>query len=57
MDVTELNQNQIDELKLKYLYAVDNEYTSIEEISNEVIFRYYSGIYFVNDDFSCTADQ
>lgn len=57
MSVNELNQNQIDELKLTYLYDVENHYTCAEEIPNEVIFDYYSGIDFVNDDFFCTKEQ
>lgn len=55
MDVTELKQNQIDELKSTYLYDVENDYTCAGEILNEVIFNHYSGINFVDDDFGCTA--
>ena len=51
MHVTELNQNQIDELKLTYLYDVENDYTCTGEIPNEVIFNHYNGISFVDDDF------
>lgn len=57
MDVTELNQDQIDELKTTYLYDVENDYTCEEEIPNKVIFKHFSGISFVNDDFACTANQ
>jgi len=57
MDVRKLNQNQINELKSTYFYNTENEYTYPEEIPNEVIFGYFCGINFVNDDFACTANQ
>lgn len=55
MLVRELNQDQIDELKLTYYYDVENNYTTMYEIPNEVIYDYYNDINFVNDDFACTA--
>jgi hypothetical protein len=57
MVVTELNQNQIDELKTTYLYDVENNYSYAEEIPNQVIFKHFSGIHFVNDDFVSTANH
>lgn len=57
MNVKELNQNQLDELKTTYLYDVANDYSTAAEIPNEVIFDHYSDIDFVDDDFACTAHQ
>lgn len=57
MDVKELNQNQLDELKTTYLYEVENDYSTAAEIPNEVIYKHFSGIDFVPDDFACTASQ
>jgi NurA-like 5'-3' nuclease len=55
MDVTELSKKQLDELKFTYLYDVENNYSSVGKITNEVIFKYYSGIDFVKEDFACTS--
>lgn len=57
MNVNELSQEQLNELKSTYFYDVKNDYNYAEEIPNEVIFDYYSGISFVNDDFACTVTQ
>ena len=57
MNVKELNQNQLDELKTTYLYEVENDYTYAGEIPNEVIFEHFSDIHFVKDDFACTMTQ
>ena len=57
MNAMELNQDQIDELKNTYFYDVENNYTYTGEIPNEVIFEYYNGISFVEDDFFCTMSE
>lgn len=66
MCVTELNRYQLDELKQAYFYNDDPEIqenlaaAGIEyphQIHDDIIFQEYAGVYFVNDDFSCTAGQ
>jgi len=52
MYVQELNQDQIEQLKYAYLYDESNDYECHLDIPNEVIFDYYSDVYFVEDDFS-----
>lgn len=66
MDVRELNRDQLNELKSAYFWGEDTleipKYNALGlpalfpgDIPDAVIFDYYAGIYFVNDDFSCTA--
>ena len=62
MTVYELAQEQLDELKSAYFWSEDTqealEGSGIdfpEDIPDEVIFREYEDIYFVNDDFFCTC--
>lgn len=57
MNVKELNQNQIEELKITYFYNVPNRYTFFEDVPNSIIFNHFDGIDFVNDDFCCIANQ
>lgn len=59
-NVTELNQDELNELKEDYLFRIkcDEEVSYSEiimahEIPNEVIFKEYEGISFVEEDFSC----
>lgn len=68
--VYELNRDQLDELKWNYFYSDDykpclckhwhtDELVPVLfpwEIPDEVIFEQFSGISFVDDDFSCTAN-
>lgn len=56
MNVTELNQMQLDELKTTYFYEVENKYNYAAEIPNEVIINHYNGIDFVDEDFACTTN-
>lgn len=56
MNVKELNQNQIEELKITYFYDVPNNYISFEDVPNGIIFNHFDGIDFVNDDFGCTSN-
>lgn len=46
--ITELNHNQLSQLKIAYLYDVENDYSSTDEIPNEIIIKHYSEISFVN---------
>ena len=66
MTVYELSRDQIDELKSHYFWGEDTadipKYNSIGEpalfsgdIPDAVIYEYYAGIEFVNDDFTCSA--
>lgn len=75
-DVTELNREQLTEIKQRYLIeladegkfaevgGVDYDYPDWDDIAHadeivpdDVIFRRYEGIYFVPDDFFCSAGQ
>lgn len=69
MDVTELNRDQLNELKQNYLEVLNesgehgevvgvsyNELANADEIvPDDVIFDYYDGIIFSEDDFFCSA--
>lgn len=56
MDVRELNEEQLDELKWTYFYDMESwEYEYPWDIPDDVIFNHYDGIDFVDDDFSCTC--
>lgn len=57
MNVKELSKEQIDELKSVYFYDVENDYTYIHEVPDEVIFNHYADITFTDDDFCCTAHR
>ena len=61
MTVMELNREQLTELKQNYYCNVvhENEGVSYEEliaidelVSDEEVFEFYDGTYFVDDDFS-----
>ncbi len=52
MNVIELTQDQLEELKWTYFYEVENNYEYSSEIPNEVIFEYFSHVSFVEEDFS-----
>lgn len=51
MDVRELTRDQLEELKETYLWETENDYVFAREIPDSVIFEYYDGICFVDDDF------
>lgn len=51
MDVRELSRDQLEELKETYLWGTENDYCFVYEIPDSVIFEYYGGICFVDDDF------
>ena len=57
MDVKNLSQDQLDELKSAYLYTVENAYFNSLEIPNDVIYQHFDDINFVDDDFCCTANM
>lgn len=61
MDVSELNQEQLEELRESYfqqLLETDSDVLegidSSEQIPMSNIIAHYEGIYFVEDDFFCT---
>ena len=66
MTVKELNRDQINELKWAYFYSddYDEKITNAAglpvlfagDIPDKIIFAIYDGVYFVNDDFSCSMD-
>lgn len=59
MNVRELTQEQLDQLKYDYYYQLHETDDDILgdnilypcDIPNDVIFEYYDGIYFVEEDF------
>lgn len=61
MDVRQLNEDQLLELKSEYFDNHRDEYGMIGdccfywELDDELIFDEYAGVYFVMDDFFCTA--
>ena len=63
MNVRELTQDQLSELKSDYFYNHLDDYNMIGdccfywELSDELIFDYYDGIDFVSDDFGCSAGE
>lgn len=66
MTVHELTAEQFDELRNAYFWsdeaqpkttATGDFATCPEEIADELIYGYYAGIIFVNDDFFCTAGR
>lgn len=48
--VHELNQNELSELIERYIIEFDLDH---DNISNEEVRQYYSGTYFVDEDFFC----
>ena len=62
MNVHELSRDQLDELKQNYVFeTVANpsyeELADSIDIPDEVVFEYYAGIQFFDDDFLCTAGK
>jgi hypothetical protein len=63
MNVTELNRDQLNELKQAYAeqLATDGitwgELAAATEIPDDIIFEHYADIDFVNDDFFCSMDE
>jgi len=68
MTVHELNRDQLDELKNNYFWGEETinipKYNSIGlptlfpgDIPDSVIYDYYAGIDFVDDDFFCTCGE
>lgn len=57
MTVRDLNREQLDELKTAYFWGdetqdiLPDDITSPDEIPDEIIFNYYEGVCFVDDDF------
>ncbi len=68
MNVHELSRDQLDELKENYFWSDETahipKFDSLGrpalfpgDIPDAVIYDYYAGICFVNDDFCCTAGR
>lgn len=64
MDVSELNQEQLEELRESYfqqLLDTDEEVlgniTCSEQLPMDNVIAHYEGIYFVEDDFFCTMSK
>lgn len=60
--VEQLNRNELDELKQRYVSETVNNlsYGELADstcIPDGVIFEYYGGISFVEDDFFCNQDS
>ena len=73
MDVTELSDREICELKEHLVYGADwipdmdtltdyqrkevEQADSTDDISDELVFKIYAGIDFVEDDFFCNVEE
>ena len=66
MTVRELTQEQLDELKAAYVtdqavkrgeFPSYSELAMSTEVPNDIIFDYYDGIHFVEDDFFCGEEE
>lgn len=67
MTVKQLNQDQLNELKQNYFYSdnYDEKITNADglpvlfsgDIPNEIIYKVYSGINFIKDDFFSSMDD
>lgn len=63
MCVQDLTREQMEELKNSFFWQdetqdiLQGEYTSPDEIPDDIIIEHYSGVWFVNDDFFCTAGK
>ncbi|NMM65531.1 hypothetical protein HBE96_23420 [Clostridium sp. P21] len=63
MRVTELNQDQLAELKSNYYYGDGDEDDHVDEydcpndIPDAIIFKHYADIDFVPDDFGCSEGE
>jgi hypothetical protein len=52
MNVQELNQDQLEQLKWNYFCEVANDYETPYSIPKEIIFEHYAHISFVEEDFN-----
>lgn len=59
MDVHTLNEEQFEELKSSYFWRdceeSQEQYTTPDEIPDQIIIDYYAGIAFVPEDFFCSS--
>lgn len=57
--VYDLSRDELDELKTNFFWQdetqdiLEGDYTSPEQIPDEIIFKHYDGICFVDEDFLC----
>lgn len=62
-NVRDLTREQIQELKEAYFWqeetqdVLGDDITSPEQIPDDIIFYYYEGISFTDDDFFCTMQE
>lgn len=58
-NVTELNKDELDQLKWNYFYDedIEHKYHYPHEIPNSLIFAHYEHISFVDEDFFCNINQ
>ena len=59
MRVTELNPDQLDELRMFYNYDKNDSTAIVDEtdIDNKTLFDYYAGIEFVAEDFTAPGED
>jgi hypothetical protein len=50
--VTDLDENELEELKWSYFYDEPNDFDYPHEIPNEILFEHFGHISFVEEDFS-----
>ena len=52
MSIEQLNNDQLEQLRHNYFYEVENHnFNAPYEVTNEVLFKFFGGISFVEDDF------
>jgi hypothetical protein len=58
-NVTELNKDELDQLKWNYFYDedIDHKYDYPHEIPDFLIFAHYEHISFVEEDFFCNINE
>jgi len=57
MTVRELSSEELDELREAHFREVDEGvFTRLVDITDDVLFNYYAGVSFTNDDFFCSMD-
>lgn len=53
MDVRDLNDNELDQLREEYFENVQHDKEFPSQITNEMLYREYACVVFVKEDFVC----
>ncbi len=61
LTVYDLSADQMEELKSSFFWQdetqdiLEDDFTSPDQIPDEIIFEHYDGVFFSEDDFCCSA--